>query len=350
MFRKTLFTLSIGLAGALLAHFAGMPAAALMGSCLSVSIVSLRMNIVPVPTTLRNIAFTLIGSSLGCSITREALEQATHWPISILILTVSVVMILLVCSWLLKRFYNLDLPTSILSTSPGAFGYSLSVASEGVGDIRSIVVIQSVRILLVTALLPPILDQLGNHDSSLTSLGIHMGAIQFLLIFGLSLLGGWLLYLCRTPASFFLSGMLVSGFFHYLGMVEGRPSNILVFIGFTITGSVIGSRFSTIPMSDLRRLLGASLSISGVSMGLAALFSFVAATVLSIPFNQVFVAFAPGGVEAMAAMALSLNYDPAFVAVHHLYRILFLILLITIVMKVVQKKKVNSDKKPQADS
>jgi uncharacterized membrane protein AbrB (regulator of aidB expression) len=36
------------------------------------------------------------------------------------------------------------------------------------------------------------------------------------------------------------------------------------------------------------------------------------------------VAFAPGGVEAMAAIALSLGYEPTFVAAHHVFRLFLL--------------------------
>ena len=339
---KTLFTLSIGFAGALLANSAGLPAASLLGACLAVALASLTRKIVPVPTALRDIAFTLVGSSLGCSITRETIGRATSWPVSILFLTVCVITIMLVCSWVLKRFYDQDVETSILATSPGALGYLLSIAAEGIGDIRSIVTIQSIRILLVVALLPVILDQVGSHENILIPHSVHMGNLQFLLVASISFAGGLLLQLIRTPAAFFLSGMLISGFLHYLGLVAGRPSDTLLFIGFTITGSVIGSRFSSIPMSDLRRLLAASLTVCLLSGSLAAFFSFITAKVLSIPFSQVFVAFAPGGVEAMAAMAFSLNYDPAFVAVHHLFRILFIILLTTVALKIVQKKNKNS--------
>jgi uncharacterized membrane protein AbrB (regulator of aidB expression) len=44
------------------------------------------------------------------------------------------------------------------------------------------------------------------------------------------------------------------------------------------------------------------------------------------------VAFAPGGVEAMAAMALSMDYDPAFVATHHVFRLLFLMALLPLLL------------------
>jgi uncharacterized membrane protein AbrB (regulator of aidB expression) len=39
----------------------------------------------------------------------------------------------------------------------------------------------------------------------------------------------------------------------------------------------------------------------------------------------------------MAAMALALDYDPAFVAVHHLYRILLLISILPLFLKLIKK-------------
>jgi uncharacterized membrane protein AbrB (regulator of aidB expression) len=44
-----------------------------------------------------------------------------------------------------------------------------------------------------------------------------------------------------------------------------------------------------------------------------------------LPLDLVTVAFAPGGVEAMAAVALALGLDPLFVGLHHLTRIFLLI-------------------------
>ncbi len=61
------------------------------------------------------------------------------------------------------------------------------------------------------------------------------------------------------------------------------------------------------------------------------------AQILGIPFGQVFVAFAPGGVEAMAAMALALGYDPAYVATHHLFRIILLFFLLPVGVKILKK-------------
>ena len=71
-----------------------------------------------------------------------------------------------------------------------------------------------------------------------------------------------------------------------------------------------------------------------VSTTLAALFAALAANLLGLPFGQVWVAYAPGGVEAMAAMAIALGYDSAFVATHHLFRIILLLFLLPVLLKI----------------
>lgn len=145
-------------------------------------------------------------------------------------------------------------------------------------------------------------------------------------------------YLKRLPAAFLIAGVLASGLCHYLGLVAGRPPSAFLLAGFVVTGSVVGARFTRIPLADLRRLFGAAIAGVVVSSILAALFALIAARALSFPFGQLLIAYAPGGVEAMAAMALSLDYDSAFVATHHLFRIILLLFVLPLLLKVLRGK------------
>ena len=130
------------------------------------------------------------------------------------------------------------------------------------------------------------------------------------------------------PSAYLLTGTVISGIAHVSGLVSGRPSAIILFTGFAITGTVVGSRFSHVSLQDMKRLLKVSLIILIISSVIAAISAMITSAVLSLPFGQVFVAYAPGGIEAMAAMALSLGYDPTFVAGHHLYRLGLLFILV----------------------
>ena len=193
-------------------------------------------------------------------------------------------------------------------------------------------------VLLVTTLLPFALDLFSGHPLSSGAAGAaSLSMAQFLVIFTLSIMLGAVLTRFRFPAAYLLAGMFVSSLAHYFGGVVGRPDPAILFVGFSLTGTLVGARFTSIDRACFKKLMGASISSFFVSIFLAAAFSAVTAHLLSINFGQVFVAYAPGGVEAMAAMALSLNYDPAFVAMHHLYRIVLLIFLLPVFLKLAAK-------------
>ncbi len=335
---RVIVTLVIGTAGALLAHQAGLPAAALIGSTLAVSVVSFCRLPTSVPPWLRNMAFAAIGCSLGSGVNTDFLELAVKWPLSLSGLVLVMGSVLFASSWVLTSFFGQSKVTSILAASPGALSYSLAIAATGVGDARAIIVIQSIRLLSITTGLPLILDlmdlQHGSGDGSGQG-SIPLAATAGLFL--LTLLFGFLLNNRRLPAAYLIAGVLVSGVLHYLGVVAGRPQTGFLWIGFVITGAVIGARFTTIPLADIKRLVGGALAVVVVSSGLAAFFAVLAAKILHLPFGQLWVSYAPGGVEAMAAMALSLGYDSAFVATHHLFRIILLLFILPVLLRLFRK-------------
>lgn len=333
---SAVLTLAIGFSGAALATYAGLPAAPLIGASIFVSLAALFRLKASVPLSLRNIAFATIGCSLGSSVTKEALAQSVQWPISLAILALSVAAIMLICTWFLCRFYAIDTETAALSTAPGTIAYVLSLAASGKGDIGTILVIQNIRLVLVTTLLPFVLDHLGFEPAAVIP-AVSGSLAGSLVIIVITLALGFSVRRWQIPASYLLIGMICSAIAHYLDLVSGRPPFPLIFLGFAVTGSMVGSRFSAIPLADLKRLLGASLGSVLLAGLLAAAFAYPSAAILGIPVGQVFVAYAPGGVEAMAAMAIALGYDPAYVATHHLFRIFLLFLFVPLSIKLVRK-------------
>ena len=331
-------TLSIGLAGALAAQAMDLPAAALLGATIAVSCASLLRITQDIPSILKNIAFAIIGFSLGSSITKETLADLSKWPASLTILGIAVIAIVYFGGRLLEKYFHESRETGFLATSPGALVYVFALAAEGRGDLRSIAVIQTIRLVAIITTIPIILSHLGLHPEQPPGSGsVSMGLISFSTMFAGALALGWLFDRLSVPAAFFLAGICISGIAHLSGFVVGRPDDAIIFIGFTITGSLVGARFSTIPLADLRNLFWGSIAALMLSLFIASAFAAVVSKFLSLPFGQVFVAFAPGGVEAMAAMALSLNYDPAYVAVHHLFRIFFLILVLPLFLRKMRK-------------
>jgi uncharacterized protein len=331
---RIVITLLIGFAGAVAATWAGWPAAALIGSSVAVTAGSLAKFPATVPDWIRNAAFAAIGCSLGSGIRADILDLVVKWPISLVALGLTVVAILFSCSWLLVTFFGQSRETAILAVAPGALSYSLAVAAEGRGDLRMILVIQCLRLLLITTALPLLLDfgdpirgGAGGGAAECMSLPVTV------LVFLGALAMGYCLDRVRFPAAYLIAGVVVSGIAHYFAITYGRPQPAFLFLGFSITGAVIGARFSSIPREDLRRFFWAALVVFAVSSGLAASVAILVAKILDLPFGQVWIAYAPGGVEAMAAMAMAFHYDSTYVATHHLCRIFGLIFLLPVLLR-----------------
>lgn len=335
---RTVLTLLIGFLGSMVGLVLGLPAPGLIGATIGVSVCSILRFPTRMPDWLRNCGFGVIGCSLGSGVNVDSLHQLVQYPVSISILVLVMALMLFCSSRVLVHFFDHSIETALLASSPGALSYSLAIASTGVGDLRAIVVIQTLRLFGITTILPLILDLLGLSG---TMGGGVAGTIPWtwtVVLFGLTLVAGFLFTKCRVPAAYLIGGVVISGLLHLSGVVEGRPQATFLFGGFVVTGSVIGARLSSIHFDDLRRLARAALVVFLLSTVLAALCAWPASRFLGIPFGQVWVAYAPGGVEAMAAMAMALGFDTTFVAVHHLVRIFLLLAGLPLLLNLTVKR------------
>lgn len=317
-----------------------MPAGALLGATAAVAATALAGLGPVVPDLLRNLAFAIIGLSLGAGITSDILDDIARWPVSLLGLALTIVLTMAATGRLLVRGFGIAPDTAALSVSPGALSYAVVLATQGRGDLRSVVVLQSMRLLLVTLCLPPAIAALAGVASSgpIAAGGAESpGPLPVLALVPAGLACGWLLDRAGSPAAYLLAGLAVSGLAHALGWVTGYMPGPVIFFGFVVTGAVIGSRFTRIARPDLLRLAAAGVTATGLSVALSAAGALCVAKLTGLSFPVVWVAFAPGGVEGMAAIGLALGYDPAFVATHHIFRIIAVIALLPLALRVARR-------------
>ena len=60
---------------------------------------------------------------------------------------------------------------------------------------------------------------------------------------------------------------------------------------------------------------------------------------VSMPVGQLWLGLSPGGLESMGALAIALGYDTAFIAAHHVARLLLLSFAIPLVVVMVNGRK-----------
>ena len=116
--------------------------------------------------------------------------------------------------------------------------------------------------------------------------------------------------------------MLGSRWLHGSGLIDGAlppwARNVGALVGI---GTLIGTRFGKVKAHTLLSHISAALGSFAVAIGISALFVAVITPLTThVRFSDLVVAFSPGAMDAMMALALTLNIDPVFVGAHHLSR------------------------------
>ena len=317
-------TAILATAGGAVFAAAGWPAAWLMGAMVATTAAAMARLPVGLPPRLRDGAFVLLGISMGSGVTPESIAEIRAWPWSIALLLASVLATIAVSTSYLERLHGWDRTTARFAAMPGALSSVLAIASTTTADLPRVVLAQSLRIFILVSAMPPVIAAVSGAAVSGAPAALPPvvnSMPEALAVFVASAALAALLAWLRVPGGMLIGAMIASAALHATGLVHGRFPQPLVILGFVATGAVIGARFRGTTLATVARTVpGAAVSIL-LALVVSAGFAAFGAWLLGLPFGQLWLAYAPGGVEAMAAMALVLNLEPAFVGAHHILRI-----------------------------
>ncbi|WP_439124569.1 AbrB family transcriptional regulator [Marivita sp.] len=323
-------TLIIGMAGAFLFHAIGFPAAFVTGAATAVAIAALLGMKTAMPPRLCDVVFLLIGVQIGSTVTPDVIEAALTWPISFLILTLTLVVILLLVPLSLRAFFGHTPATAFLASAPGHLTFVLGLSTELKADVPQVVLVQTVRVFLLTLLVPVLISFWGvTGAGTFIDQGIS-SAIELALTLGTALAVGLMFKRLSVPAPLLIGAMSASAVGHGSGLVTGVAPVWMTMGAFICMGALIGTRFGGIDKSLLRKAFLAGLFSTLSGCIIAAIGAYVAARLVGLPPAALFLAFAPGGVEVMAALAIETGLEPALVAAHHVFRLLVLGVLLPV--------------------
>lgn len=326
-------TLGLGAAGAGLAFVLGLPAPFLMGPAVAVTLAGMRGLDTRLPDGLRDAVFVIIGIGMGQGLSPEILAAAAHWPVSLGIMALNVLGILLGGAAILQRGLGFDRNTALLSASPGHLSYVLSLSVDTGADLPRLVLIQTLRVLALMLIVPPILA--GGADLDITRLtrpDSVIAPVGLVAMLALSLALGRGLDRLRLPAAYLLAGAGVSALGHASGVSPGSLPGWLALPAYCLVGTLIGSRFTGLDRRVTGSALRATLALALWSTFLSLLAAWSVSLLLPIPFLVALIAMVPGAVDAMIALSILMDVESAYVATHHVARILLLTILVPLVL------------------
>lgn len=320
----TFETLLLGVGGGLLFAWLQLPGGLISGAMITVAVAAFAGRPLGMPPLLTQTVLVLLGISLGSLVSRQMLHDMSAYPVTIALLALATFCATLGSSIYLQRIHAWDRTSALLAGSPGALSQIVMLAAERDANVAGIAVVQTMRVIILTAGLPMLLALTGlGAPAPATTQPMVASPLELAALVAAAVAGAIVLRLIRFPASWMFGAMLGSALLHGTGVIEGGLPPALRAAALIGIGALIGTRFAKISARTVLRYVGAALGSFAVAIVISALFVAAIFMITDVRFSDIVVAFAPGAMDAMLALALTLHIDPVFVGAHHLARFVF---------------------------
>lgn len=330
---RLVLSLAIGTLGGWLFALAQLPLPWMLGSMSAILLAALMRAPVGMPGFLRTPMVTVIGVLLGAGFTPETLAHIGAWVASIAGLVAFSAVCALAGGLYFRFVARTDGVTAYFSGMPGGLVEMVIQGEERGGDAGFIALVHAARIFLIVMTLPFLVQaltqtQLGGRSGFGPSAS-DVPPVDWLWLGSVALIGWALGRVLRLPAAALVGPMLVSAGVHLAGFTAFAPASEVVTVAQVVIGTIIGCRFVGIAPREIVRVFvlsgGYTLILIAVTLGFAGGLS----RVTDFQFIPLILAFSPGGLAEMSLIALSLQIEVAFVATHHLLRVLIVMLSAT---------------------
>jgi membrane AbrB-like protein len=321
---NVLETVLIGAAGGALFLWAQLPGGLITGAMVTVAAAGIAGRKMGLPQPLAHVILMTLGLSLGSMVSPEMVHNLSAYPVTIALLAIATVCSTFGSSHYLQRVHGWDRTSALLAGSPGALSQIIMLATERKADVPGIAVVQITRVIILTGAVPMLLAFSGmmGHGAP-PSRGPVASPLVLAELAAVAVAAALLLRRLNFPAAWMFGAMMGSSVLHGAGLVEGTLPQWAYLAALLGIGTLIGSRFGAIKPRTILSHIGAALGSFAVAIAISSVFVAAIALTMTVKFSDVVVAFAPGAMDAMLALALTLHIDPVFVGAHHLSRFIF---------------------------
>lgn len=312
--------LGIGAIGGVVFQLLGLPIPWMLGPLTANLLASGRGLDVRVPEGMREAFLGVMGLVLGSQVTPQLAQRLLDWPLSALLLLLGVAASTAVAAAWYRRC-GFDAVSAWFASAPGAMPTMILLGEKCGGDPQRVAVAQSLRIILVILLLPPLF---WAYEGAAPD--VEMGSdptAHLWMLLALPLLipfGRWL----RIPSASLLAPLAFAALLSGLDVASLRLPDWGMNVMLWGLGSAIGCKFRGLSRKRFGKYLWQAAVATLLALLVLALFAEAIHQLVGVPRDVALLALAPGGIGEMAILAVALDIDPVFVAFHHLLRMVAL--------------------------
>jgi membrane AbrB-like protein len=332
--------LALGSLGGLAFYGLALPLPWMLGALFITMIAAVAGLPVLGPMRLRPAIVAVIGVLLGSRFSPAVIGQAGEALVTLSILVVYLAAVAAVVVPWYRFVARQDWTTAYFAGMPGGLSEMVELGEAKGADVPAIVLAHSLRIVLTIGLMAVLFRLVLGYDVGAAGGAVAHKALDLTdaaVLVGCAVLGMLLGAKLRLPAPSFLGPLILSAAIHMAGITESAPPGMLINAAQVALGTILGCRFLGIDTRMLFRAGLYSLGATVLTLCLALAGALAMQAGAGVGIDQALLALAPGGLTEMGLIALAIHADVAFVALHHVVRILVVIVLAPVLVRLVQR-------------
>lgn len=291
---------------------------------------------------------TIVGVAVGASFTPELLARVPQMAASVALIPIYIAAIGLVGVPFFRKVYKFDWATSWYAAMPGGLQDMVIFGQEAGGDVRALSLIHATRVLIIVIVAPLILTQgFGVAlDNPIGAPAADLPPTELALMIAAALVGWKGGERIGLFGASILGPMIVTAALSLTGFIHFRPPAEAILGAQFFIGLGIGVGYVGVTVHELRRDVLAGIWFVLMLAAMAAVFTEIVVLFGLAKPVEGFLAFAPGGQAEMTVLAIIVGADLGYVIVHHLTRVILVILGAPVAARLLGVKERQSKEDP----
>ena len=342
--KKFLIVVVISIPSAVIADYLNIPLAWMIGPMIATSIAALNGLQVLMPKLALSSILIILGLHIGNYIDQNLLNQMFNWIWTTIIMFFYIVVSILIVSKYLQKFSGYNQKTSIFSAAPGALGPLLILAEYEKSDLSQVATAHLIRLIIIITVFPFLIVSLSPTEL-LEVEKFNYGSQnhwELILLILVSLIFIFFFDKIKIPAALLSGSLVASGILQIFDIASYKLPDASINFCLLILGASVGCRFANKTFKEIANnsFHGLVATILLVILGLVA--AFVATFFVDTNFLSLILSFCPGGIYEVAVIAIAFDLEPDFVAFHHIIRLLFILFIVPVILRLLEKTKVKN--------
>ena len=287
---------------------------------------------VAAPDSARYVGQWIIGTSLGLYFTPAVVRHVVDLWWLLLAGSVFAIVLGYVAGIVLARLARFDKTTGIFASVPGGASEMIILGERYGGRMDRIAAAQSLRMLIVVAIVPAAITAAGFHGSDAYVQGAKTFDVGgFALLMMLTFVGCVVFLRLRMPNAFALGALAVAIPLTALSIDLSTMPPLVSNAGQCVLGCALGSRFQSDFLRGAPRFVGAVVVSVLLSIALSAAFAVTLAWLSGQSAPSLVLGMAPGGMAEMSITAKVLQLGVPLVTSLHVTRLVVLLILTPVI-------------------